>query len=99
MMPLPGISKYHVNDLELLSPHVSVDIDYDQDWVSRMEETTQWSFSNIPVMLYPSEFRLDDQFFKVSNSRLSGQFNHRLAEGTFYLTKIDVTNRNLRVRY
>jgi hypothetical protein len=98
------ISKYHVNDLELLSPHVSLDIDYDQDWVFRIEETIQWSLSNIPVMLYPSEFRLDDQFFKVSNSRISygtyfdsrfsGQFNHRLSEGTFYLKKIDVTNRN-----
>jgi len=99
------ILKYHVSDLLLLSPNISVDFDYDQELVFRTEETAYLSLSNIPVTLYPSEFRLDDEFFKISksgisygsffDSRLAGQFNHRLAEGTFYLKKIDVTNENL----
>lgn len=99
------ISKFHVNDFRLLSPHASIDISYDLDWAFNTDETVLWSLSNIPITLYPSAFKLNDQFFEVSNSRidygsffdsqLSGQYNHRLAEGAFYLKNIDVTNKKL----
>ncbi len=100
-----ALEKYHINDLELLGSPVSVAIDYDQGWVFRTSKTAHLSLSGIPVSLYPSELTLDDQSFRVLESRITygsffdsrvvGHFNREMSEGIFYLKKIDVPNVRL----
>jgi hypothetical protein len=100
-----NILKYHVKDLELIDPPLSVDVSYDKELVFRTKETANFSLSNIPITVYPSEFRLDDEFLKIAKSRISygsffdsklkGAFNYQLNEGTFYLKKINITHQHL----
>ncbi|MGI9535844.1 MAG: AsmA-like C-terminal domain-containing protein, partial [Desulfocapsaceae bacterium] len=99
------LSRLHVNDLMLLSSNISVEIGYDQDWVFRTREPSQWSLNNMPITLYPLDVQLDNQFIKVAESRISygsffdsqisGELDYQNKQGAFYLKKIDVTDQNL----
>ncbi len=98
--------KYRRNDMNLIRAPLSVYIDYDKEWIYHTEETAYFSLNKIPLTLYPSEYRLDDDFFTIINSRISygsffetaisGKFNHQHTEGIFTLKDIDVTDKDLK---
>jgi hypothetical protein len=100
--------KYHVKDLELTSPHLAVDIKYDNGLFITTEETAEWKLSKMPVTLFPSKFRYGDDIFSVVTSRLSygelfdshvdGYFSMKENKGRFSLQKIDITSKNLEER-
>jgi len=97
--------EYNVKDLQLISPHIAIDIEYDNGLVIKTGETSLWNLSQMPVTLYPSEFADHDDIFTVKKSRisygslfdsyLSGFYNRQDKLGLFTLEKIDVTNQNL----
>ncbi|MGI9536038.1 MAG: AsmA-like C-terminal domain-containing protein, partial [Desulfocapsaceae bacterium] len=97
--------EYYVKDLQLISSHIPIDIEYDNGLVIRTEETSLWKMSQMPVTLYPSEFAYHDDVFTVISSRisygslfdsyLSGFYNTENKKGAFSLKEIDVTSENL----
>jgi hypothetical protein len=97
--------KYKLYDLELLNPHLLIDVEYDEEWIFRIQETAYLDLHNVPITIYTSEYRLDDEFFKVTTNRVSygsffdtpvsGKFNLLQTEGVFYLKDIDVTDPDL----
>jgi len=96
--------KYHVKDLKLTSPHIVVDIKYDEGLVISTEETAEWELHKIPVTLFPSQVKYSDDVLTVVSSRMSygelfdsylaGYFNRKQKKGQFSLKKIGVTNVN-----
>lgn len=96
--------KYHVNDLKMTSPHIVIDIKYDEGLVISAEETAEFELNKMPVTLFPSQIKYSDDIFTVVTSRisygeffdsyLSGYFNRSQKKGQFSLSKIDVTNEN-----
>lgn len=93
--------EYHVGDLQLTSSNIPIDIQYDKGLIITTEEISQWEVSQMPVVLYPSEFAYHDHVFKVNRSRisygslfdsyLSGHYDTERNEGLFSLQEIDET--------
>lgn len=100
--------KYQVNDLELMSPHVSVDIVYDQGFVIKTTETALWELNKMLIEVYPSDFEYEDEIFTVKQSRISygdffdsylaGYFNTKVKKGYYSLNKIEVMSKDLEER-
>ncbi|NTW87922.1 MAG: hypothetical protein HGB26_02080 [Desulfobulbaceae bacterium] len=92
--------EYHVNDLELISPHILFDIGYDQGMIVSTKETALWELNKMPVTLYPSLFKYGDGIFTVEkcginygslfDGSLTGYYNRTEQRGVFALQKIDI---------
>lgn len=97
--------KYQSKDLELKSPVHAIDIVYDQNLVIRTEEKALVSLNKIPVVLYPSELKYEDDVLTVTKSRISyggffdghvtGYYNIKNSDGRFSLGEINITNEKL----
>jgi AsmA-like C-terminal region/Protein of unknown function len=97
--------KFHGKDLKLTSPHIVVDIEYDDGLVIGTEETAEWELHKMPVTLFPSQVKYSDDVLTVVSSRMSygelfdsylaGYFNRKQKKGQFSLNKIDITNETL----
>jgi hypothetical protein len=97
--------KFRVNDLELKTPHIDIDIKYDEGLFVTTEEIAEWELSKMPISLFPSQFEFEDDVFSVVSSRISygelfdsylaGYFNIGEKNGRFSLEKIDVKSKDL----
>ena len=97
--------EYQVKDLQLSSPHIAIDVDYDNGLDIKTAETSEWTLGQMEVTLYPSDFFYHNDIFTVNSSRISygtlfdsyleGHYNLHQKKGSFSLEKIDVTNENL----
>ncbi|MFT5728106.1 MAG: hypothetical protein ACI8PB_002258 [Desulforhopalus sp.] len=100
--------KFHVNDLKLKTPHIAIDITYDEGLFVTTEEIAEWELSKMPISLFPSQFEFEDDVFSVVSSRISygelfdsylaGYFNIDENNGRFSLEKIDVKSEDLEER-
>ena len=96
---------YHVKDLKLEQPKVPFRIRYLDGLIITAKETAQWSLGNVPVTLYPSEYRYADNLltfvsgsFSYGNfftSSFTGDFDMVTREGSLFLSKIDITHDRL----
>ncbi|BHH86102.1 hypothetical protein LA52FAK_43910 [Desulforhopalus sp. 52FAK] len=103
-----ALQKYHVNDLELMSPHVAVDIVYDQGFVLKTTESALWELNKMRIEVYPSDFKYGDDIFSVKKSRirygdffdsyLAGYFNTKTKMGYYSLNKREVMSKDLEER-
>lgn len=93
--------EYHIKDLVLKDGGVPLRIQYDQQLIIKSEELSQWSMNNIPVSLYPSEFKFGDNVLSMTRGRIkygtffdssiSGSYDYLSNQGTMFL-------ENLRIR-
>jgi hypothetical protein len=100
--------KFNVNDLKLKTPHVDIDITYDEGLFVTTEEIAEWELSKMPIKLFPSQFEFEHDVFSVVSSRISygelfdsylaGYFNIGEKNGRFSLEKIDVKDEDLKER-
>jgi len=102
---LCDLLKYRVNDLRLEQPSIRLGVKYVDGLQIRTEDPAQWSLSNVPLTVYPSEMVYADNVlttaassFRYGNffkSRLTGEFNMLTRQGTLYLSGIEVTHEGL----
>jgi len=102
---LCDLLKYRVNDLRLEQPSIRLGVKYVDGLQIRTEDPAQWSLSNVPLTVYPSEMVYADNVlttaassFRYGNffkSKLTGEFNMLTRQGTLYLSGIEVTHEGL----
>ncbi len=92
--------QYNVKDLLLGDKSCPLTVQFDEKLTIRNKMLSQWSLSQIPVSLYPSELNYSNNVLSVVSGRISygnffdsnisGQFNQLTKQGTFILNNLQI---------
>lgn len=100
-----NLLKYHIKDVQLMSPHMALNLVYNGSILIKTAETTQWELNKTPLHLSPSLLKYEDDIFTIEQSRicygtyfdsyLAGYYNRKDRKGHFSINKIDASGKGL----
>ena len=95
---IANLLKYDVNDLILKKSHGPFLIHFNKKLTIQSTKVSEWSLNQMPVSLYPSEFKYWKNIFSIVSGRISygkffdsnvsGQFDHLSKQGTYILDNL-----------
>ncbi len=100
--------KYQVNNLKLEQPKTPITVKYTDKLIISAAESSEWSLSNVPLTLYPSEVMYGGNNLTIASGSLSygnllmsnftGDFDMLTSEGVLYLTHLNIIHEYLDTR-
>ena len=92
--------RYNIQDLLLADKRCPLTVQYDKKLTIRNKTLSQWSLSQVPVSLYPTELNYSNNVLSVASGRISygkffdsnisGQFDQLTKQGTFTLNNLQI---------
>jgi AsmA-like C-terminal region/Protein of unknown function len=100
-----NLLQYNGKGLQLEKSPKPLIIRYDKELTIRSEKESQWLLNNIPVTLYPSEFKFSDNIYSITSGRISygkffdsnisGHYNQLTNQGEFLLEDLDIKKESI----
>ncbi len=100
-----NLLKYDLKNLQLLKCGGPLTIQYNEGWLIRSDNKSEWLLNDVPITLSSSEFTFSENIYSLNTttisygnvfeSSISGQYNHTSNKGFFYLEDLDIKNENL----
>jgi hypothetical protein len=97
-----NLLKYDLKNLQLLKCGGPLTIQYNEGWLIRSDNKSEWLLNDVPITLSSSEFTFSENIYSLNTttisygnvfeSSISGQYNHTSNKGFFYLEDLDINS-------
>ncbi len=95
-----SLSQCQIKDLKLQESVGELSVKYDDGLTIKTSDASRWILGDVPITLYPSEFKISDSLMSVTTGRMafggffdatfSGYFDNLTQRGEFVLKDLDI---------
>ncbi len=97
--------QYKAKGLQLTDKSWPLRVRFNNDLIIKSEHKSTWLLSEVPVVLYPSEFKFSSNVYSITKGRLyygeifsseiTGYYNHKTNKGELQLEQLNIEKKDI----